>query len=79
LASRMQRAEADSRRLVAALKPFAKQHEEIENEAHEALQVGGYLPIDLPDISIDMWAAAGLTWKHLTDARAAIDAAGGQG
>ena len=60
------------RALRAALEPFAKQHKEIEEEAHRALQFGGYLPIDQPDISIDMWATNGLTWKHLTDARAAL-------
>ena len=61
-------------RLEKALKPFANECDETEVEAHNALQFGGYLPIDQPDLSIDGWAASSLTWKDLCAARAALNA-----
>jgi hypothetical protein len=57
--------------VTAALKPFADMLSDREQEAHEALQVGGYVPLD-PDFPIEVPIA----W--LEAARAALIKANGK-
>lgn len=69
-------AQAEIGRLRLALEPFVKAADEAEAEAEVAFSVGGYVPIDMPELSIDGWAASGITWQDLLNARAAVNGRG---
>jgi len=56
----------------AALRPFAESYRGTMDEANEALQVGGYLPVDQPEISITSWASEDIKWSDLERANAAL-------
>ena len=72
LLAEIDRVRRENVRLRAALEPFADAIDEAEMEAHEALQVGGYVPVDMDDLNITTYFPATVTVGHLKAARAAL-------
>jgi hypothetical protein len=66
------RVRQENLRLRLALKPFADAINDMEDEAHRALQVGGYIPVDMDDLDVAIHLPCTITIGHLKAARAAL-------